>query len=861
MRMISRIGEVAMLFAMAAAPTVTAFAAFDSDTVAFYSFKDGTGDVGDMTIANEIDSTKYAGSATVVSVSSGTGSVTFDDDVPGKYIFTDVSWEGGLPEPVCVNPKSIYLTSSTDDLSGGRLEFADIGTALSGMSEGTIEFFFKIPSDETYLRNYTPAMAVNLGLQDAGGTNRQLCATLPMQNYQTDSNDRRRIASLYASGRAWGSYATAIYPLNDGRWHHLAITMKVAEGGSATFTIMVDHTYFNTLTGYSVFEMSSSNPFRIGSAISGLTSTFHGKISCLRLSRKVLTTDEMLKASNCVHYHWYDPQDRIDMPDTIAFYTFKCGEGSKDGVSVGNKAYIFNNILNENVMDYVGYARIGLGDTDQNGDLVFDSDAPGPYIFTNNTYGAVACVTNPMSLYFSGTNTRAFVEFADIGTALSTQNEYTVEFFWKMPVDVHEPQYSVTMLSNCGLINPDGQRETYLYYYMPLTTRASGDTTRSREIRITGSTSGVSTHVMGKTYPEPPEDGLWHHLAFTYSNGTIRVYADYGAPNTSTGWSQETVTTSKPFNLGNAYYRGKIALLRVSKKALSVENMLHASTLPTYLPDTMVRWRLDGTAGVSTTEVTNTAPTFQSFNTNQYFLSAETYAMDYASASPPVVAAKYSASRPGRLVVDTMTGDELANGTSLYRQSTPKGQASDLFASGPNLRTSQTTGGNSVTVEGFFKFDYNGYLERIGNLFNETRHRVSLMVHNRQNGFDPWRLYLDSVKGNNPQLVLFVSYPDGTYYSYSYNIGVGIRNRWRHYAVVYDVEGLNISAYCDHEKVINVDLTGPLASDTNRYFVFGSAGNNQPFDGWIDEVRVTRRPLTSDEMLHVVPSGTIMSFR
>ena len=120
---------------------------------------------------------------------------------------------------------------------------------------------------------------------------------------------------------------------------------------------------------------------------------------------------------------------------------------------------------------------------------------------------------------------------------------------------------------------------------------------------------------------------------------------------------------------------------------------------------------------------------------------------------------------------------------------------------------------------------------------------------------------MDSVKGNNPQLVLFVSYPDGTYYSYSYNIGVGIRNRWRHYAVVYDAEGLNISAYCDHEKVINVDLTGPLASDTNRYFVFGSAGNNQPFDGWIDEVRITRRTLTSDEMLHVVPSGTIMSFR
>ena len=109
--------------------------------------------------------------------------------------------------------------------------------------------------------------------------------------------------------------------------------------------------------------------------------------------------------------------------DTLAFYAFKEGaaETSLSGVTIAND-------VGEAFAGTVNLAS-GADDT-----MVYKADAPGAYVFDCNGYCATPLCSNPQSVYFAGGTTAANqrISFADLASAISSNDNYTVEFFVKL---------------------------------------------------------------------------------------------------------------------------------------------------------------------------------------------------------------------------------------------------------------------------------------------------------------------------------------------------------------------------------------------------------------------------------------------
>jgi len=108
--------------------------------------------------------------------------------------------------------------------------------------------------------------------------------------------------------------------------------------------------------------------------------------------------------------------------DTLAFYAFKDGTA---GSAVGETT---NSVGLES---FVGTAQKGKG----NDSLTYDADAPGKYVFAGLD-AAEPLASDVQSVSFSpykqtteGYGARIRCDW--LGTALSSNGDYTVEFFWK----------------------------------------------------------------------------------------------------------------------------------------------------------------------------------------------------------------------------------------------------------------------------------------------------------------------------------------------------------------------------------------------------------------------------------------------
>ena len=88
---------------------------------------------------------------------------------------------------------------------------------------------------------------------------------------------------------------------------------------------------------------------------------------------------------------------------------------------------------------------------------------------------------------------------------------------------------------------------------------------------------------------------------------------------------------------------------------------------------------------------------------------------------------------------------------------------------------------------------------------------------------------------------------------------------WHHIAYVYEKEAKRLTLYVDR-KLFKINENFELPS-TSQGFCMGAKGrmwnNNYSFDGWLDEVRLTRRALRKDELLQLRanPPGMTIIFR
>lgn len=279
---------------LSAVLSATVSMAFDADTIAFYPFNDGA--VGETvigtTVANAVSSGTHGGTSSLVG--SGTNAdIVYDDDAPGKYLYSEFRHKAPI---LYTDPKSISFFSTTVDSTacGGKVSFEDIGTALSGGTDYTVEFFFKIPTDgQAHMLKWSGMLSYDCGTY---------CTYL--SKYASVSLVWYNANTLYGSAGDLNNFRTYISAsdsptvdtsLADGKWHHFAVIYNAT---AKTLVEYLDYGTANggksgtTLSGVENAQKESGFPLNLGNG------NFHGKICGLRVTKAVLSLDNLLRATD-----------------------------------------------------------------------------------------------------------------------------------------------------------------------------------------------------------------------------------------------------------------------------------------------------------------------------------------------------------------------------------------------------------------------------------------------------------------------------------------------------------------------------------------------------------------------------------
>ena len=272
--------------------------------------------------------------------------------------------------------------------------------------------------------------------------------------------------------------------------------------------------------------------------------------------------------------------------DTLAFYAFKEGD---IGTSLSGKT-----IANDAGNAYSGTVTINSGTVE------YRADIPGAYVFSGESYGETVICENPQSVHFSGNSTSGsqLISFADLGTAVSSNDDFTVEFFFKYGVDDAGANKTIPLLAmNCGLVyNPNkaGQAGEGQPGLFGIVIHGSPDQffdayVVDRQFHRSRVTSNGATY-----YGMCFDDGLWHHAAVVYQSSTkvITVYLDYGVTSVqrssplvgSGGTAKEILEDVNPLTLGNGGFRGLISCVRISKCVRTTDTFLRCSSACSAFP-------------------------------------------------------------------------------------------------------------------------------------------------------------------------------------------------------------------------------------------------------------------------------------
>ena len=347
-------------------------------------------------------------------------------------------------------------------------------------------------------------------------------------------------------------------------------------------------------------------------------------------------------------------------------------------------------------------------------------------------------------------------------------------------------------------------------------------------------------------------DGAWHHVAFTYDGEKVRIYVDYvldkksddsdrvyGKTGTIPTYSSDNATWIGGYAYGSAEsggrkFPGVIDEVRVTNAVLTPDQFLRMLPLDMD-PDEIAR---------------------VSFTPDEYGVLLKRDYADIGDALRPNcqdIAVFRKVSDAGSSVYDTETKDGAimaANSetdiwfddvASFYQETNGVGKAN--YVQMPYI--SKLIRGNdgataSYTVEMFYK----------------TRNTVRGTTSNRQvlmkfGGDGYFNVLFDAVSSK----LLYVSNTGGEahYDAASENADDG---KWHHVAVVVDGAAGSVKFYFDY--VLARSRTGTLSDiSTGKSLFFGARdGGTQCFDGWIDDIRLTRRALTPNEFLTTHPVGT-----
>ena len=506
---------------------------FNENTMAFYAFDDGIANESAVSgvVGNKVDSSKYKGTITAMKGStSNDGTAHWLPDAPAKYIFE----RGGYkPNRIYTNPACVQVEQLNNN-RGIRCTFDSLASDIGNLSEWTVEWFYKLPSGYksydssngswwqlplyTTYSTYAPSW-MKLGESPSGGI-----------------VDFRVFTSTLGKGINLNMGVTSIA---DDEWHHIAIRYK-----NGKVCLVAD--YGAKISAEVAMSIAPTNePVAMLLPANG---AFHGRISCMRVSKKCLSEDGFMVASN-------DP----DCYPRTAFHLDLDGEAGTDSPSlISNRAYATSlAVVNPGQVVMKKYTGFGTYDVDTNGNhSVFCEELPkgrmkryvvegriGDVLGTN--LSSLRMPTLPLSV--SAPTTEAIWT---TGTKLKigasrlppVDSSFTMELFAKLNYDswYENTKYTAGERRRTTIMGVDTDDKGQHNWVLSVVPSKSGDKFTLSVYDAAGVGSSAETG-----YSYPLWAGGWHHIAVAYDHETytMRFYFDYVL--------RKTLQLSAPLRTGN----------------------------------------------------------------------------------------------------------------------------------------------------------------------------------------------------------------------------------------------------------------------------------------------------------------------
>lgn len=780
---------------------VGCLASLRAGTVAFYPLADAT--EGAEISSEEMVNAAEGGTQFAVSTAkAGVGTLpTVSDDVPGTYIYDTVD----CSHLVVARPKSISIArpESTANGNGATVVLTNLGKAISELDSFTIECFVKadLVSGNTWRNVFWFKSAQNMKCGPQAYVDSFGIQNLAIQNKGGDM-----------------TYATS---KTIGKWHHIAITYTKDEACTNSSVklnrayLWVDHAASGSV--YYTNDVVNAGNFILGGSAS-TSENFYGKICALRITDRVLDMSAFMRASEY-------PGDEGDL---LAFYPFKDG-------AVGDAVTTVSNTVN--ALNLLGTASSNL---DANSAAPAFAEGPGAFLYSTTTGGVLVCEA-PGSVLFSGSDSSKTyggrISFADMSTQLSYLDDFTVEFFAKFE---GTQTWSTLLEYNAGMDSKIAN--------MSATTIVFQDKTK-----------GTGVNIAASRYANY-NDGLWHHLAFSYSKSDNKTtfYCDYMKAGSNYSVTNSLRTTSVKLAIGGhmsnngEYFHGRIAALRVTKRVLNAEDFLgvldakRPEITSEFEKNVIYHWPLDGEDG-SQILVANAEP----FNSARYQGAGSGVSGGHAPL--------YSTSAIHPTRVRIWNGERfLTRKNSACAEFFGKRTSEDGAWTGSLLQETSLPASEhprSFTYEMFVKAR------------NAIENNELLMGKGKSDNDYTWKISTSSAYGLGLE---FEAVTNGV--SYFINSSLLPKkadftpNVWHHLAITYDHDSSprRLRVYFDYVNTCDYEFPegGELKENTGYLFRHGRYCNTHGFNGWMDEIRLYRGVLEPDKFLRLQSeAGTMMIIR
>lgn len=521
----------------------------------------------------------------------GDGSIVLTNDVPGAYLFASAK----ARMPMTDGYLSFFCKNYTSAHAGNGQPGAWINnwqSEVQSRSEWTFEFFFKnvnASGEMLYFTMSTSQKRIYLKVADHRVS---LWAN-------TDTH-------TYADNTAVVDVGTGIDLATDGQWHHVALTYRQPdESVDGDMQLYVDYRQAPSTIKACRDKNAGGAEFRLRAGIG------EGFISAVRFSDKVLSADELMRASNSASQSQHPKVGFWSMDDQPVGWSYSANSTSYSTIAnysnrVNGTDYNCNNKLVTLMVKSMAAGAEALGFQSVN-------DIPGKYIY--ESLSATAPLWEPKaSLFMAGANAN-FAESEAGATVLdvsgptmdmSALSEWTYEFFLKHD---KKPPAAVFMYAKLGSVDNDGalsqvqlgqgNADNKLWFY---------------------TTDGGSENVL---YPDGYSyaDGKWHHYALVYKDGKVRLFADYVLSSESRILVQGTSKKTNELRIGpSGAFRGKISCMRMTAKALDSVDFMYASDGDRgVLGESGWMWSLDGRKGEDIAQLEASLTTLK--DPDQYFFS------------------------------------------------------------------------------------------------------------------------------------------------------------------------------------------------------------------------------------------------